>query len=368
MGLAPPAIHNFLIYTGEVIDFRLVEVFMYLGLLFLMALKLNKLKIERIYILYVGLAFLQLTFFAINYSFIKWFETIYSTTLPIIVLMYGGFKINFRDVKIIYKIITLIVWLNVFFAIFVSNFYAGYEGQHLIFSNIGGGIPTAWMLFFWLVTYDYIDSHKDGVTSLVFCAVTLAIVLLDSRSVLAALFVYIFISMHRRKTYLIGFGLIISSIVVILFFGELLGRISNVDFSDNSAQLRFNAILATASIVEHSYVMGSEVGGHFPRIDKNISEELITESGNAAKFIGGYILPTEPHNSYMLYGVEYGLIGLLIVAYINIKNSFVRNKFDVNILMALFVMFATSSVLKFDIKLLFMVVVLLLLCKAEKRV
>ncbi len=367
MGFTPPFIHNHLLYSGDVVDFRVIDVLLFLGFIFLTILKLNKLILEKVYYFFAGLVLLQLTYFSVNYTAIRWVEVLYSTGIPIIVLMYGNLKINSRDVVILFKFLSVMVWVNVFFAIFLSNAYAGVAGQHLIFSNIGGGIPTAWMLFFWLITYDYICNHNNWVKSIILCIVTLCILLLDSRSVLAALLFYILIVMFRRKNYLIGLGLIIGAIVSILFLNTLLGRISNIDFSDNSSQLRFNAIFATFKIIEDSYIMGSEVGKYFPRIDKNISEDLITESGNAGRFIGDYILPTEPHNSYLLYGVEYGVVGILIVAYINIKNSFVRGALDVNILIALFVMFITSSVLKFDIKLLFLVMVFLLLCRVNKR-
>ena len=152
-----------------------------------------------------------------------------------------------------------------------------------------------------------------------------------------------------------------------MFFGSLLGRISNFEFSDNSSQLRLNAVIVTLDIMQDSYIMGSEVGRHFPRVDKNISEDLVTESGNAARLIGNNILPTEPHNSYLLYGVEYGIIGIIMVAYINVKSSFVHGKLDMNILIPLFVMFITSSILKFDIKLFFLVVIFLSLCQVVKR-
>ena len=367
MGFTPPFIHNYLLYSGDVVDFRVIDVLLCLGFIFLTILKINKLILERAYYFYAFLVLLQVTYFSVNYTAIRWVEVLYSTGIPIMVLMYGNFKINSRDVIVLFKFLSVMVWVNVFFAIFLSNAYAGVAGQNLIFSNIGGGIPTAWMLFFWLITYDYVCNHKKWVKSILLCIVTLCILSLDSRSVLAAFLFYILIIMFRRKNYIIGFGLIMGAIVSILFLNTLLGRISNIDFSDNSSQLRFNAIFATFDIIEDSYIVGSEVGKYFPRIDKNISEDLISESGNAGRIIGDYILPTEPHNSYLLYGVEYGVIGIFIVAYINIKYSFVRDALDVNILMALFVMFMTSSVLKFDIKLLFLVMIFLLICRVKKR-
>jgi chromate transport protein ChrA len=336
------------------------------GIIFLTSIKSNKLKFEKIYIFYAGLAFLQLVYFSENYTIIRFAEVIYSSALPLMILMYGGQRINSRDSDILFKILTIVVWVNVFFAIFISNSYAGVDGQYLIFSNIGGSIPTAWMLLFWLIAFDYLSDHNKGATRyFILPAVVLCIIFLDSRSVLASLLIYIM--MRQRKNYLLALGLIACSAALILFFGSLLGRISNFEFSDNSSQLRLNAVFVALNIMQDSYIMGSEVGRYFPRVDKNISEDLVTESGNAARLIGDYILPTEPHNSYLLYGVEYGIIGIIIVAYINLKSSFVRGKLEVNILIPLFVMFTTSSILKFDTKLFFLVVIFLSLCQVVKR-
>jgi chromate transport protein ChrA len=336
------------------------------GIIFLTSIKANKLKFEKIYIFYAGLAFLQLVYFSENYTIIRFAEVIYSSALPLMILMYGGQRINSRDSDILFKILTIVVWVNVFFAIFISNSYAGVDGQYLIFSNIGGSIPTAWMLLFWLIAFDYLSDHNKGATRyFILPAVVLCIIFLDSRSVLASLLIYIM--MRQRKNYLLALGLIACSAALILFFGSLLGRISNFEFSDNSSQLRLNAVFVALNIMQDSYIMGSEVGRYFPRVDKNISEDLVTESGNAARLIGDYILPTEPHNSYLLYGVEYGIIGIIIVAYINLKSSFVRGKLEVNILIPLFVMFTTSSILKFDTKLFFLVVIFLSLCQVVKR-
>lgn len=215
--------------------------------------------------------------------------------------------------------------LTVFFpGVIKQVFRVTYSEDLEAFTLLGGQINLCYvaallivLLFYYKYKFRFVLSFVIAISSLLF----------DSRSGFALILIvllysyYIYIPIRSRvaKTLLIIVSLPLLLIATYNIVIHTQGRIQNLSFEDNSAILRFSAAQYCLHKIGERPITGYGAGVLFPYGDKYNLADYISDSKNPVMNREGWVIPTEPHNSFLLMVIEFGLIVFIIYVYLLIK-------------------------------------------------
>lgn len=251
-----------------------------------------------------------------------------------------------ESLKIGYILLIVLV-ANLILAIFIviggerflkligSTYHENREELHT-FSIIGGQIILGYIcaLLIGLIAYLYRFAKKMWIMLLQFSLVLVAILWESRTGLMIALLTFI-IPIIRRRFFL---TFILICLIVIscsfLVVAKSSTRLVNWEFSDYSSLLRLNAILYSIDKIRERYLLGFGPSTLFKHGERNEQFDQLTVYDTPVLMRDGYVMPTEPHNSYLLILLDYGIVGLILfVLLISIlfkkhKRTFFNNERD----------------------------------------
>lgn len=235
------------------------------------------------------------------------------------------FRPSPREAKILSFSLLFVVFANIILGIFalmagegivgiIAPRYATFHRQIQPFCIIGGPIVLSFLsaILIGLLYYQLGDKHPR----LIFLGNTILVILSifwASRSgflVVAA--TYLLSYLRRGKSLLTILIIMVIAAIIIANSSYIKDktRFTDWQFHDQSSLIRFSAVVYSLEKIKDNLLIGSGPGNIFPRGDREALADFITKTNMPAIVRDGYILPVEPHNTYLLAILEFGIVGL----------------------------------------------------------
>ncbi len=324
-GILPP-FFNFVLYESEYGHFRMLDIaYIVLGLLIFLYYINSKYKINKSWlflVLITGLITIINCFYNIQMSvmIITWLSFIMTTAVAI-------YQPNIKESTYILYAVLLVSVANILFGLLIfiggdyvvktlsPNYYLTHSRTQP-FCIFGGPIMLAFLCLITMVISSLLwkDKYPKAV-ALANTFLLLLSVLWASRSgFLAVLAAYIIIYWKGYKKFVFlpaALALVLLLIVSSKYVQEET-RFTIWDFSDQSSVWRYTAAVYVVDKLREHYLLGTGPGVVFNRGDREKFADLITRSNVPLMKREGYLMPTEPHNTYLLFFLEYGIAGIAV--------------------------------------------------------
>lgn len=324
-GLTPPFI-NFTVYESENGYFRMLDIFYILfGLLILLHFIISHKSINRYWIsliIITGIITIINCFYndQIIVMAITWLSFILTTTILI-------YEPNSNEIKYILYVILLVSIANILLGLLiliggdyvVKTLAPNYYLSHSVtqpFCIIGGPIILAFLCLITMVVSSLLwrDKFPKALALSNTFLLLLSVIWASRSGFLAVLAAYIIMYWRGYKKF-VFLPVAIALMAAVIFNSTYVreeSRFTIWDFSDNSSLLRYTAAVYVVDKLKENYWLGTGPGIIFNRGDREKFADIITQGNVPLMVREGYLMPTEPHNTYLLFFLEYGLPGIVI--------------------------------------------------------
>ncbi len=203
-------------------------------------------------------------------------------------------------------------WLTPIFG-WERQFAEGGAGFARGWSPLGGPITTGIFLVagYALCLGRVLRKKAVLVHGLIAALCALAVLFTLSRSVLLAMVVLHLVTFRRLLMRNLGRTVLVG-LVVLMIGGTVVFLSQRFNFerivSTGEIDLRFHSVFASLELFAQSPILGHGPGVLFS--DVRVPDLLRESRGSSAIVIGSYFSAKEPHNMYLLFLTEYGLLGL----------------------------------------------------------
>lgn len=323
-GLFPPQIIGRIIFTFERYDVYGADViFFVLASLLIIT---NLVRLNKLILLWMAISILFISIAFINNATVDHGEIGVALRLSML-LFIPLIKIEKSESEILLKTLLAVIFINlafslcvwVFGGVFVSKLSTHFSnGDPIVpFAFIGGQIQLSYLAALAiaiLFKFKTISKNKIYIVVMLFFLV----IILDSRTgLLIGLITLVGGVINGKIDFkkIMGIFALGGILTGVFLYLATLGthRIVHLEFQDNSSMLRLNALKYSLEVAHRRPIIGDGVGYTFPYIDKELVYDEKTKNDNYVFIRDGMQVPTEPHDTYLLVLVDYGIIGLILL-------------------------------------------------------